>query len=239
MEWKKKKFFSKKKFLDEVLPKDLESTKNVEVVTPNFFPTEKQIELSSQIIIPTDTTLTTLIEPTMLDESLVQWNALHSFFGFRNPHSVIPVEQELEIEKIANRCIAESVPMFEKVMDSMLNRKLESLNLVSTTKDTSNFVVSADISKYKLNIEVIEKVISTSLSTIPNIQKVSYIPQKEGWKLIIIHSIEDRAEALNQIEEKILEIEQILPNMDLEPWILHLSEVDPHHAIGAKTILEI
>lgn len=234
MEW------NKKKFLDKILPKDLESTKNADVAIPNFSPTE-QIEWSGRINIPADTTfVASLNEPAMLDESIpIQWNALHPFFGFRNPHSTIPVEQELEIEKIVDRRIGESIPMFEKVMDSMLNRKLELLNLVSTTQDTSNFVVSADISKYKVNIKAIEKVISTSFSSISNIQKVSYIPQKEGWKLIIIHNLEDKAEALNQIEEKILEIEQILPNMDFEPWILHLSEVEPHHTIGAKTILEI
>ncbi len=70
------------------------------------------------------------------------------------------------------------------------------------------------------------------------IRHVCYSNVEEKYRLIVIFKDEDFESAFTAIDNKIIELEKLLPNIDIEPWILHVSEVHPDHLINTKTIFK-
>lgn len=226
----------KKKFLDKILPKDLETA---EQVKPEQFNIEAHAFVGAGSLgwVENETVLNILDDTQTFSDSSyrnkpISWHNV----AFRTS-SIIPVEQEREIERIVDRRLAENIPMFEKVMDSMMNRKLQSLNIMDPYS-LQYGLGTQNIIGFQPDVNTIEKIISDSFLQLPYVKQVSYVQHGDEWRLIVVHDNKDREEAFDKIEEKIIELEEGLPNLDIEPWILHSSEVESRHLTDAKTILK-
>ena len=227
----------KKKFLDEAITKDIESDQLSEVVVADGNPIEQTAWGDNINAYANTLAITSLDETGIISSPTVSQRAIGSFFGFRYPHTTIPIEQELEIERIVDRRMAENTPMFEKVMDSMISRKLQSLNILEPSFQQYGLGTPWTITP-QFETSIIEKIILESFAQIPYVKNVSYVQHDDKCRLIVIHDNQDQKEAFNKIDEKIIELEETLPKLDIEPWILHVSEVESHHLTNAKTILE-
>ena len=67
---------------------------------------------------------------------------------------------------------------------------------------------------------------------------VCYSNTNNEYILIVIFEAKDFESAFNAIDDKIIELEGILPNINIEPWILTTSEVRLDHLINTKTIFK-
>jgi len=226
----------KKKFMDKVLPKDLETAEQVET---------EQVNTEASAFAPAgflgwaeDAAVLSTLDDTQTFSVASGRNRPISWHNvaFRTS-SIIPVEQEREIERIVDRRLAENIPMFEKVMDSMMDRKLQSLNILDPYSLRYG-LGTPNIIGFQPDIYAIEKIISDSFLQLPYVKQVSYVQHGDEWRLIVVHDSENHEEAFDKIEEKIIELEEKLPELDIEPWILHSSEVESRHLTNAKAILE-
>ncbi|MCY4490560.1 MAG: hypothetical protein OXC46_03735 [Thaumarchaeota archaeon] len=64
-----------------------------------------------------------------------------------------------------------------------------------------------------------------------------YIPLDDGTLyMIIIHNLDDRVKALELIQEKLIAMEDVFARTSFQLLLLHVSEVQPVHLLGAKQI---
>ncbi len=121
---------------------------------------------------------------------------------------------ELTIKSIVNKTLSENMPIFEKIISSMIDHKLN--NLRSNPPSTIN--------PTEIPVEF-EDVIVASLSPLTFIKKISYSKYNSTIKLIVIHDESDNLKAFDMIEDAIIALEDKMPDYSIEPWILHESEV--------------
>ncbi len=155
----------------------------------------------------------------------------------RYPETNIAVDQEYEIKKIINMQFAENMPVFEKIINSIVDRKLRSMN-VAESLNTQNWFESAKKTTLQENVNVIEKLIFELFNKIESVKTVSYRQSNNKLFLIIVYESQEHEKMFDQIEEELIKLENILPKYEFEPWILHNSELEERHLQDTKTILQ-
>lgn len=84
-----------------------------------------------------------------------------------------------------------------------------------------------------------ERAIAESLSSIPSVKSVAILAKEtDEWHLAIIHDDDDIKHALDQIIDKIIEIEDMPSVPLLGTQLIHVSEAEPEDTKGAKVILQ-
>ncbi len=102
-----------------------------------------------------------------------------------------------------------------------LEERLESLEFQSNVPTSRN------------KIEIAIKDIFSQMSTIVNVYSR---PTQSGLVLIVGHNSEDISNPLRQTQQGIVELEEKFPNIDFDPWILHLKEIQDEHIHLSKLI---
>ena len=82
-----------------------------------------------------------------------------------------------------------------------------------------------------------KEAIAKSFSHLKYVDKIAYSKQGSEIRIIVIHSSNDKTDALRKIDESIRKLETVFADYCVEPWILHGSEVQPHTLIDTKIIL--
>ena len=104
-----------------------------------------------------------------------------------------------------------------------LEERLESLEFQSNAPTSRN------------EIEIAVKDI---FSQMPTIVSVYSRPTQAGLVLIVGHNSEDISNPFRQIQQGIVKLEKKFPNVDFEPWILHLKEIQDEHLHLSKLIFK-
>ena len=102
-----------------------------------------------------------------------------------------------------------------------LEKRLETLEFQSNVPTPRN------------TIEIAVKDIFSEMSTIVNVYSR---PTQSGLVLIVGHNSEDISNPLHQTQQGIVELEEKFPNIDFDPWILHLKEIQDEHIHLSKLI---
>lgn len=122
-----------------------------------------------------------------------------------------------------------------------LTKKVKTLEIKVTSHDSmiNELEFRTNLIPFADNIDDILRYLQKELSDIDYIQSVSYAPLDEGSiQIIIIHKSEDRVLALQSIRKKVLNVRKAFPDIQFEPVLLHISEVQPDHVAGTKQILQ-
>ncbi|MDH3312063.1 MAG: hypothetical protein OEM28_02815 [Nitrosopumilus sp.] len=153
------------------------------------------------------------------------------------PETNIAVDPEYEIRKIVNRQFAENMPVLEKIINSIVDRKLRSMN-VTESLDTQNWYESTKKVTSQENVIVMEKLIFELFNKIQVVKKIAYRQSNNKLYLIIVYASQEHEKAFDQIEEELIKLEDALPKYEFEPWILHNLELETRHLHDTKTILQ-
>ncbi|MCV0366306.1 MAG: hypothetical protein K5798_03445 [Nitrosopumilus sp.] len=151
--------------------------------------------------------------------------------GVSLPHRAIfsrtetQVPNEFEIQSIVNQTLSENMPMFEKVISSMIAHQLNKLGI---NPQNSENLSSIPI----LN----ESEIVNAFSQLNFIKTISYSKHNSQIKLVVIHNESDNLKAFDMIEDVIIALEEKISDFSIEPWILHESEVQDSFLSGTTTI---
>lgn len=154
--------------------------------------------------------------------------ALGNLAGVIFPHrGILPrIEpsnsDELKITSIVNKTLSENMPMFEKIISSMIDHKLHNMGLASSSTPNSSNIHVAE-----------ENEIISIFSNLDFIKSISYSKFNSKIKLVVVHNESDNLKAFDLIEDVIIALEDKLPEYSIEPWILHESEV--HDSFLSKT----
>ena len=155
----------------------------------------------------------------------------------RYPETNIAVDQEYDIRKIVNRQFAENMPVFEKIINSIVDRKLRSMN-VTESLDVQNWFESTKKITSQENLIVMEKLIFELFNKIEVVKKIAYRQSNNKFYLIIVYDSQNHEKIFDQIEEELIKLEDALPKYEFEPWILHDSELETRHLHDTKIILQ-
>ncbi len=134
---------------------------------------------------------------------------------------------EAEIKSIVNKTLSENMPMFEKVISSMIDHKLSNLGL--------NPTLSINLTEITPNEE---NEIILALSPLAFIKNVSYSKHDSTIKLVVVHTGSDNLQAFESIEDTIIALEEKLPAYSIEPWILHESELQDSFLSQTKPLIQ-
>lgn len=132
---------------------------------------------------------------------------------------------ESKIKSIVNQTLGENMPVFEKVISSIIDHKLSNLGLVPTTTINPTDIHLKD-----------EEEILTAFAKLDFIKNISYSKHNSVIKLVVTHTESDNLKAFEQIEDTIIDLENKLPAYSIEPWILHESEVQDSFVSKTKLI---
>jgi len=146
-------------------------------------------------------------------------------------------DQEHEIEKMIGRGFAANMPMFVKVMDSIVERKLRLMSM-SESRDTGTWFGRVPNATLQENRDAVKKMIAESLDKVESVKTVSYRQSSDRLFLVIVYVGQEHEKAFDQIEEELIKLENALPKYEFEPWILHSSEAEERHFHGTETILQ-
>ena len=95
--------------------------------------------------------------------------------------------------------------------------------------------------EYKLNISTPDKIINSIrkiFSKIPIIESVYSRSTQSGFILVTIYNEGNISDALKQIQQGFIKLEDEFPNTYFEPWILHLTEVQNEHLLQSTMIFK-
>ena len=135
-------------------------------------------------------------------------------------------DDEHTIKLVVDKRLEENMPIFQKMISFMIDTKLNENGFVSSgTKKSSELD------------QMEEERIVNSLNHLEYVTKIAYSKQDSEIRIIVIHSSNDKTDALRKIDESIRKLETGFPDHYIEPWILHESEVQPHTIKETKTIL--
>ena len=147
----------------------------------------------------------------------------------------IPIHDisNMAIKKIVERVISENIHVFQMMINSEIEQKFRSL-----TTDISIHDVNDSKNMRLHGAAVLKATIRESFIDMDFVKQVFYADRDEWLKLIVIHENDDLVYAFSAIDDRIVELEKSTPGLNIEPLILHISEVESHDMIGAKTIFE-
>ena len=95
----------------------------------------------------------------------------------------------------------------------------------------------ANLTPHEEKIDEILNCASGMFKGMDFVTKLYYIPLDDGTlEMIIIHNLDDRVKALELTQEKIIGIENVFPSTPFQMLLLHVSEVQPEHLLGAMQI---
>ncbi len=149
----------------------------------------------------------------------------------------ITVDQEYEIKKIFNKQFAENTPILEKFVEYIVDRKLHSMNAASQSHDIQDRLEPAKKNTLP-EIDIIKRLIRELFNKIEPVRTISYRQSGNKLILVIVYDNQDHESMFDQIEDELIRLENVLPEYEFEPWILHNSELEERHLHGAKTILQ-
>ena len=88
--------------------------------------------------------------------------------------------------------------------------------------------------------ERIDKVVEYmegAFGELEGVEQVRYLILDDGtWRVLAIHSIEDRVEALKRVCKKSVQVERAFGDMDVLSLVMHKTEVLPEHLAGTKEV---
>lgn len=129
--------------------------------------------------------------------------------------------------------LEEDVKTLHKRVKKLENKSVTQDSQINELKFRTNLVPFAN------NIKDILGHLRKELDEIDYVQSVSYTPLDEGsLEILIIHKSEDRVLALQSIRKRVLNVRKAFPDIQFEPVLLHISEVQPDHIAGTKQILQ-
>ncbi len=224
----------KTKFSNRVRPKDVEIVKNTIGDELNVLNAD-ETAWEGLVDPPVDPAVEGTTPPPIDElQSFHRSVFIGSVSGFRYAPSTIPDEQESEIEKIVDRKMAKNMPMFQRIMSSMVDKKLQSLEMSNTR--LQGVFGSRNASQH--NAETLESTIRDSFNDMDFIKQVCYLDTGDDLRLIVILESEDLEPAFSAIIDRVIELEELLCDISIEPWVLRQSEVEPHHLTNAKTVFK-
>ena len=147
---------------------------------------------------------------------------LRTFF----PKTEIVKTNEAEIKSVVNKTLSENMPMFEKMVSSMIDHKLSNLGF--------NPALSINLTEITSNEE---NEIILAFSPLAFIKNVSYSKHNSTIKLVVVHAGSDNLQAFESIEDTIIALEEKLPAYSIEPWILHESELQDSFLSQTKPLI--
>lgn len=90
---------------------------------------------------------------------------------------------------------------------------------------------------FEKNIDDILNYVTDTFTKLDFITKIYYKPvEDDSLKLIVIHNKEDRAKAFVTIHDKLLNVEDVFPNVNFRFLLLHSDEVMPSHLMSTTLI---
>ena len=88
--------------------------------------------------------------------------------------------------------------------------------------------------------ERIDKVVEYmegAFGELEGVEQVRYLILEDGtWRVLAIHSMEDRVEALKRVCKKSVQVERAFGGMDVLSLVMHKTEVLPEHLAGTKAV---
>ena len=98
--------------------------------------------------------------------------------------------------------------------------------------------VNVKVKNTTLKVVFILQYISKSYSDIKGLKTVAFVPTGEGINIIIIHDMDDRVDALTQLQKRFFQVENAFSGIYFEQIVLHISQVDPLILKNAEVILQ-
>ena len=77
----------------------------------------------------------------------------------------------------------------------------------------------------------------TAFRELDHVIQVYYDVQRDGtWRVVVVHVLDDKGEALLTICDKSIEIQDTIRGVEIETLVLHEDEVLDEHLFGAKLL---
>ena len=90
--------------------------------------------------------------------------------------------------------------------------------------------------------ELIDKVVECmegAFGQLEGVEQVRYLILRDGtWRVLAIHSMEDRVEALKRVCRKSVQVERAFGGVDVSSLVMHRTEVLPEHLAGTKAVFD-
>lgn len=137
----------------------------------------------------------------------------------------MPLLKSLESENIEKKEIPDQIKILEKRIDN-LESKLKELE----------FKINLHSDMRKI-LPYIERYIKQTFDNINYIKYVGYEIYNDVIYVIVVHSNEDRVEALEEITNKMIELEDAFPDIHFELQLIYNSKVDNLLTKNAKTLI--
>ena len=164
--------------------------------------------------------------------------------GFTPAHNAVTFENEiraLESQLSQNKDLAEN---YIKQRDSSHSPNEHSLEieineLNQRQRETESRVA---VLERKANMSASEDQVKSLVNRIflktPAIENIYTRTTESGFVLIIVHNMSDIADAFDQIQPGLAELEDELPDTYFEHWYLHLDEVEDRHLRQSNLIFK-
>ena len=129
------------------------------------------------------------------------------------------------------------MPAIVQIINHIIDQKIQSIS-ASVLQGTQRRFESATMPALQENTDAMEQLIVTLFNDIEYVQTISYRQSDDKFILVIVYDSHEHEKAFDQIEDGLIKLEDVLPEYEFEPWILHSSELEEWHLHGTKTILQ-
>jgi len=134
--------------------------------------------------------------------------------------------------KVGDLANKEILPEAAEDRMSRLERRMERQERAT---EELRFRVNSGFSQER--IDKVVEYMEGAFGELEGVEQVRYLILDDGtWRVLAIHSIEDRVEALKRVCKKSVQVERAFGDMDVLSLVMHKTEVLPEHLAGTKAV---
>jgi len=128
-------------------------------------------------------------------------------------------------------------PSFETTaLQGQIHKLEDRQDLTEARVDQLEF--QTNVMPFKDKLDKITDFVVKTFSDLGWIRNISYHPIGHGLRLLFIHELDNRIEALNQIQKRFFQIEDAFSGIYFEHVVLHISQLEPEILKNIKTVLQ-
>ena len=123
--------------------------------------------------------------------------------------------------------------------DSILEKKVNLLEarLSAQISRIEDLEYKFNIMPFEKHLDEIRNHIRTTFSELRSVYEVRYAPlENHVFELTILHEMENRATALENIHDQFRKIEEMFPNINFEMSYFHRDDINPEQLIGTRKV---
>ena len=143
-------------------------------------------------------------------------------------------EASAKVGDLAEQFANKEARLPEAVEDrvSKLERRMECQERAT---DELRFRANSGFSQER--IDKVVEYMEGAFGELEGVEQVRYLILEDGtWRVLAIHSMEDRVEALKRVCKKSVQVERAFGGMDVLSLVMHKTEVLPEHLTGTKAV---